>query len=297
MPDTKDTPAEKFERVIRQTKELKEAEAWRTRLAYEEKLKQELRDPAGLRISGNVTDEQAEGFQQKAPVAQTVCELESPDTINQVLGLQPTIPGRGRPRPLPSLRSSSVTSSSVFELPDDEKHSPSERASVRQIRAELDRARQDICRLEQEVNIKDTQISWLHEQRDYTDRLLLHARCSRVQQNEDVASLERQLKGLRGQIENVLRDRTQAEAALRESRTNEATLMRSLTAARDENNMPLDNLNRRTVLRDNEQRLKSRAKVLRRVSTRRSGPTMVVKTKEEYEIHQPETTGCGCSIM
>ncbi|MCJ1478954.1 hypothetical protein MMC13_007638 [Lambiella insularis] len=296
MPVAKDTIAARYERKIREEKDYQEAEASRNRLEREQKLKRDVGDISGLRTSANVMMDEKEYFHRDPVALRTRSELEAHDTIYQVPWSRPAVPGQ--PRAPQSPQSSSATSSSVFEVPYDEKHLPKEIENVRRLEEELDRARRDLRRLDQEIAEKNARIIRLQEQRDSTDRLLLQARMTSDQQDGRIARLERQLEGLRRQLENAQEDRTQADAALRKSRSEESALMHALENARKGNRVLLDDDS--TSGKESRKRPGSRArdrKVLRRVSTRRSGPNTMIKTKEEYEFTSEPEAGCACLVM
>ncbi|MCJ1383106.1 hypothetical protein MMC17_006219 [Xylographa soralifera] len=210
-------------------------------------------------------------------------------------------PGSQSPQ---SPQSSHPGSSCIYELGDVEKQEDDDgNERVQKLETDLKSARTDIRTLQQTAERANLDIKALREERDATGREIAQAHLSRSSEDSDTERLEERNQRLVEQIERLIRDRNHAEDQIDEGRARELQLSRDLRAAKQESKQVTELANeRKKVWEDNDHRPRSRrkdSKTLRKVSSRRTGPSTVEKTVIDFTIKDDggREAGCGCLIM
>ena len=122
-------------------------------------------------------------------------------------------------------------------------------------------------------------------------------------EDSDIAKLEERNRRLAEQIDRLMRDRKHAEDQIEEGRARELQLSQDLEAAEHESRHLTDSVGQRMkVKKDSGERSRSSkkdAKIMRRVSSRRTGPRTVKKTVTEFRFTDDgeKEAVCGCLIM
>ncbi|MCJ1249580.1 hypothetical protein MMC30_006806 [Trapelia coarctata] len=286
MYRTSDPVATEYTRRIAEEARAKEAERQAQRAAEEQARRREVAGLPALRSpKHHVEVEPLEQFRQQARVEEKVHELEAFGSSSS--------PTSGSP---PSYH---TTSSSTDEISSEQCHSSSGNDAIQGLRADLERERSQIQRLEEEVRQAKHEIASLTSQREADQ--IEYIQALRAQNYGYAAELHNHLQALHHQLESAWADRRKLENDLEEGRSREEVLRRQLRDARSEAKKLEDQIGTEAKRKNSRGgkytqgiRVKER-KAMRQISSKQDRNAIRVEYAE-YEI-QPQISGSGCCLV
>lgn len=281
-----DPVAAEYTRRIAEEAKAKEVERRAQRAAEEEARRREVAGLPALRSPKHYIEvEPLEQSRQPARVEEKVFELEA-------LG-SPTRPVSGPP---PSYH---TTSPSTDEIESETFQSRTGSDAIQGLRADLEREKSQIQRLEQDVRHAKHEIATLSSQREADQ--IQYIQALRVQDYGYAAELQTHLQALHHQLETAWADRRKLENDLEEGRSREEVLRRQLRDARVEAQKLEEQLgtemkrkSSREVKGTQGNRSKGR-KAVRQISSKHDKHAIRVEYAE-YEI-QPRVAEKPCCLV